>query len=59
DIALTHMLAVRVDARDHISRTPGYGLPESASSGFGAYYPVTGKMNDFVFSAGFVIHFGL
>ncbi|HET7100660.1 MAG TPA: hypothetical protein VFJ52_05870 [Terriglobia bacterium] len=59
DIALTHMLAVKVDARDHTSRTPGYGLPTSASSGFGAYYPVTGKMHDFVFSAGFVIHFGL
>jgi opacity protein-like surface antigen len=59
DISLTRFLAVKLDARDHISRTPSYGLPESASSNFGAYYPVTGKMHDMVFSAGFVIHFGL
>ena len=59
DIGITHLLAVRIDARDHISRTPSYGLPESATSGSGAYYPVTGKMHDLVFSAGFVVHFGL
>jgi hypothetical protein len=57
DIGITHMLAIRIDARDHVSRTPSYGLPGSATSSFGAYYPVTGKMQDLVFSAGFVIHF--
>ena len=59
DINLTRLLAVKIDARDHISRTPTYGLPDAAGSGAGAYYPVTGKMHDLVFSAGFVIHFGL
>jgi len=59
DISLTHLLAVRVDARDHRVTSPTLGLPHSATSGFTGYYPVTGKMNDFVLSAGFVIHFGL
>ncbi|HET7212692.1 MAG TPA: outer membrane beta-barrel protein [Terriglobia bacterium] len=59
DISLTHMLAVKVDARDHRVATPAYGLPQSASSGVTAYYPVSGKMNDLVYSAGFVIHFDL
>ena len=59
DISLTHMLAFRLDARDHRVATPTYGLPQSASSGVTAYYPVTGKMHDLVFSAGLVIHFHL
>lgn len=59
DISLTHLLAVRVDARDHRTKTPSYGLPNAATSGFTGYYPVSGKMNDFVVSAGFVIHFNL
>ena len=59
DISITHMLAFKVDARDHRVATPTFGLPQSASSGVTAYYPVNGKMNDFVYSAGFVIHFGL
>jgi opacity protein-like surface antigen len=58
DISITRMLAVKLDARDHRSRAPSYGLPGSASS-TGAYYPVTGKMHDLVFSAGFVVHFSL
>jgi len=59
DISLTHMLAFRLDARDHRVATPTYGLPQSASSGVTAYYPVNGKMHDLVVSAGFVIHFKL
>jgi hypothetical protein len=59
DIALTHLLAVRVDARDHRVTTPTLGLPHSATPGVAGYYPVTGGMNDFVVSAGFVIHFNL
>jgi hypothetical protein len=59
DITLTHLLAVKIDARDHISRTPAYGLPGALTTSAGAYYPVTGHMHDLVFSAGFVVHFGL
>jgi hypothetical protein len=59
DISLTHLLAFRVEGRDHRVTTPTLGLPHSATPGVAGYYPVTGKMNDFVFSAGFVIHFNL
>ena len=59
DISLNHLLAIKLDARDHRVATPTFGLPQAATSGVTAYYPVTGKMHDFVFSAGFVIHFGL
>lgn len=59
DISLTHLLAFRVDARDHRVRTPAFGLPNSATPGITGYYPVSGGMNDFVYSAGLVIHFNL
>ena len=58
DISLTHFLAFRLDARDHRVRTPTYGLPSAATSTFTAYYPVGGHMNNIVYSAGFVFHFG-
>lgn len=59
EISLTHLLAFRIDARDHRVRLPTYGLPSSVSSGPGSYYPVGGHMNNIVYSAGFVVHFGL
>jgi hypothetical protein len=58
DISITHMLAVRLDARDHRFASPTYGLPESATSAFTAYYPISGTANNIIYSAGIVIHFG-
>lgn len=58
DISLTRFLAFRIDARDHRVATPTYGLPQEATSGFTAYYPVGGRMNNVVYSVGFVFHFG-
>ena len=58
DVSLTHMLAVRLDARDHRFASPTYGLPSSASSAFTAYFPIKGTVNNLVYSAGIVIHFG-
>lgn len=58
DISLTHFLAFRIDARDHRVGTPTYGLPQAATSNFTAYYPVSGHMNNVVYSVGFVYHFG-
>jgi opacity protein-like surface antigen len=58
DISLTHILAVRLDARDHRFGSPTYGLPDAASSAFTAYYPIGGTANNLVYSAGIVIHFG-
>jgi len=58
DISLTHFLAFRIDLRDHRVGTPTYGLPQSATSNFTAYYPIGGHMNNVVYSVGFVYHFG-
>lgn len=58
DVHLIGMLALRIDARDHLTHSPTYGLPSSASSGFTAYYPIGGRAQDIELSAGFVVHFG-
>lgn len=58
DISLTHLLAVRLDARDHIFNSPTFGLPSAATSSFTAYYPVSGRAQDLVCSAGIVFRFG-
>lgn len=58
DISLTHLIAIRIDAHDHIFRTPTFGLPPTASSAFTAYYPVSGHVQDLEYSAGFVFRFG-
>ncbi len=58
DISLTHMLALRVDARDHIFGSPTFGLPAAATSAFTAYYPIGGNAQDLVYSVGAVFHFG-
>ncbi|HEX5412213.1 MAG TPA: outer membrane beta-barrel protein [Terriglobia bacterium] len=58
DISLTHMLAVRLDARDHRFASPTYGLPDTATSAVTAYFPIKGTVNNLVYSAGIVIHFG-
>ena len=58
DFSLTHLLALRVEARDHRLASPDFGLPQSASSGVVGYFPVSGTANNIVYSAGIVIHFG-
>lgn len=58
DISLTHMLALRLDARDHIFGSPTFGLPSSTTSAFAAYYPIGGNVHDLVYSIGAVFHFG-
>lgn len=59
DISLTHRLSVRLDARDHIFGSPTFGLPASTGSTYTAYYPVSGRAQDLVYSAGIVFHFGI
>jgi outer membrane protein W len=59
DISLTHIVAVRIDARDHRFASPTLGLPTATNSAFTAYFPIGGGANNIVYSAGIVIHFGL
>lgn len=58
DISLTHMIAIRLDARDHRFTSPTFGLPSAATTAFTAYYPISGHAQDVEYSAGFVFRFG-
>lgn len=58
DVKLVRRLALRLDARDHITGTPTYGLPSAVSSTYTAYYPIQGRAHDVEYSAGFVFRFG-
>lgn len=58
EIKLLGRLAARVDLRDHIVKSPTFGLPSQATSSFGAYYPIGGSAQDVEASAGFVFLFG-
>ena len=47
-------LGLRLDANDHISAVPRFGLPQSSSTG--ASYPVTGIVHNIQAEAGVVFH---
>lgn len=58
EIKLLSRVAIRVDLRDHRTQSPTFGLPAQATSGFTAYYPISGTANHIEASAGFVFLFG-
>jgi opacity protein-like surface antigen len=55
DRKLTKRITFRIDARDHVSSSPAFGLPNSYSA---ADYPVKGHCHDLVYTAGFMYHLG-
>ena len=55
DRKLTKRLSLRIDARDHVTSSPAFGLPNSYSN---AFYAVKGRCNNIVYTAGFVYHLG-
>jgi opacity protein-like surface antigen len=55
DRKLTKRLTFRIDARDHITSSPQFGLPNSYSP---AEYTTRGRSNLAVYEAGFVYHLG-
>jgi opacity protein-like surface antigen len=55
DRKLTKRLTFRIDARDHVTSSPAFGLPNSYSA---AIFPVKGHCNNLVYTAGFVYHLG-
>lgn len=58
DLHLTRRLLCRFDVRDHITGSPTFGLPPSASSVYATYYPISGLAHDLDYSVGIVIRFG-
>ncbi len=55
DRKFTKRLSLRIDARDHITSSPQFGLPNSYSE---AVYHATGRCNHAVYEAGFIYHLG-
>lgn len=59
DRKLTKRLTFRIDIRDHVTSAPGFGIPPRPTTDSGdAFYPVKGRVNDMVYTAGFVFHLG-
>jgi hypothetical protein len=48
-------LSLRIDVRDHVTSSPAFGLPNSYSA---AVFPVAGRANNIVYTAGIVFHLG-
>lgn len=58
DRKLTKRLTFRIDLRDHITGKPGFGLPLAATPDSNAYYPLYGRANNIIYTAGFMYHLG-
>jgi hypothetical protein len=56
DRKLTKRLSLRIDARDHVTSSPAFGLPNTYNTG--AIFPVKGRCDNVVYTAGFVYHLG-
>ena len=48
---------LRFDFRDHLTGFPRFGLPESVLTPGAAFFPVSGRVQDFELTAGFVFYF--
>ena len=56
DRKLSKRLTFRIDARDHVTSSPAFGLPNSYNNG--AIFPVKGRSSNIVYTAGFLYHLG-
>jgi Outer membrane protein beta-barrel domain len=48
---------LRLDVRDHLSAIPRFGLPQSAASPASAFFPVSGRAQDFEIATGLTYYF--
>jgi len=59
DRKLTKRLTLRIDLRDHVTSSPAFGLPpRPTTDSLGASFPVSGRANNMVYTAGIVFHLG-
>ncbi len=58
DRKLSKHWTFRIDLRDHTCGSPAFGLPHIPTADSAATYPVTGRANNIVYTAGFVYHLG-
>ena len=55
---LIKRLSLRIDLRDHVSGTPGFGIPLAPTAANPAPFIVQGRSNNIVYTAGFVYRLG-
>jgi hypothetical protein len=48
---------LRLDVRDHLSAIPRFGLPQSAASPSSAFFPISGRAQDFEIATGLTYYF--
>jgi opacity protein-like surface antigen len=58
DYKVTEKWGVRIDVRDHLTSSPTLGLPFGPTSTSPAYFPVSGRASNIVYTIGIVYHFG-
>jgi opacity protein-like surface antigen len=64
DRKLTKRLTFRIDMRDHVTSSPAFGIPPkvgplgSTLSTTSAIFPVKGRANNMVYTAGIIYHLG-
>jgi opacity protein-like surface antigen len=58
DRKLSKRLTFRIDLRDHVTSPPAFGLPHEATYDSAAIFPVAGRANNIVYTAGIVLHLG-
>jgi opacity protein-like surface antigen len=59
DRKLTKRITFRIDLRDHVTGSPAFGLPpRPTTDSLGASFPVAGRANNIMYTAGFLFHLG-
>jgi hypothetical protein len=58
DRKFSKRLTFRIDVRDHVTSSPAFGFPPSATYDNAASFPVKGRANNIVYTAGIVLHLG-
>ena len=58
DRKIMKRLSFRVDIRDHVTGSPAFGIPPQPTPDNFASFPVAGRANNIVYTAGIVFHLG-
>jgi opacity protein-like surface antigen len=58
DRRLTRRITFRIDLRDHVTSSPAFGLPPVQTGDSLAIFPVKGRANNIVYTAGILFHIG-
>ncbi len=54
ELKVTSKISLRLDARDHVTQSPTYGLPSAATETSSAYFPISGMANNLEYSLAIV-----